>query len=172
MIQNRKTRKPERFGFTLSELFVSMVIGSALMVLTIGVLQKSFRWSTASRHRVAVEQSFDRLQRQFRSDVHFASEANFSENTLQLKVGDQSVTYQIEGDSLTRVQQSAENVTHNDRYEFHGMNRAEFSQLEHPDRAVLRTYKQTQIKDPSRVPVWRDIQAVRGFSLRHREQIQ
>lgn len=159
--------KYRRTGFTLSELMVSMVIGSSLMVLAIGVLQKSFRWSTDSRHRAADEQSFDRLQRQFRSDVHLATEADVTDTAVTLQIDESTVTYKFTGDTFTRIQQSMENATQQDQFRLRGINRAKFGQLTKPDRVTLTTYKQTPIKDPTGVPIWRNIEAVIDFSQRH-----
>lgn len=64
-----------RVGFTLTELLVVMAAGSTLSMVAIGMVHRSFHFSSASRKEAAQSQTFGRLAQQFRADARMATSA-------------------------------------------------------------------------------------------------
>lgn len=59
-----------RAAHTLVELVVSMTVGSALMVLAVGLLHQSLSLASTARTRANQFRTLDRLAQDFRRDAH------------------------------------------------------------------------------------------------------
>ncbi len=62
-----------RAAHTLVELVVSMTVGSALMVLAVGLLHQSLSLASTARTRANQFRTLDRLAQDFRRDAHLAT---------------------------------------------------------------------------------------------------
>ena len=157
-------------GFTLVELLLALIAGSSIMALGIGVVHQSFHWSKQCRDRAATVRHFDRLQRQFRSDVHVAESIKLQNDSLSLESADGQVVYQVESNRLVRTNRSADKILQREYYPLQLGEAFNLSMqvIKDPDRACLTFRRRTPLKEtvaPSLVV--RDIQAVVGFSQRH-----
>ena len=148
-----------RHGFSLTELSVTMMAGSTLMLLAVSMVHEAFQWTHASKDRVQANQSFDNLQRQLRRDVHLADNAVVEDNTLRLSVpGEEEIAYTIDSRHVKRTQMP-------DRREAYYVGESiqlSLSQRSDPQRVVLSGHRKTPLKniDP---PAWRHIEAVVGY---------
>ena len=167
-LSNFSRQSKPRSGFTLTELSAAMIAGSTLMALAISMVHHSFNWSTLSKQRVVNDQSFDRLQRQFRDDVHQANEVSLSGDTVAIKLpGDRSVQYSYDESTIHRVVQVSDDQKEKGReqYRFGEDLTFAFVTKQNPERIVLsgtRIVPLTHV-DP---PIWRHVEAVVGRTNR------
>jgi len=64
-----------RRGFTLTELLITLGAGTTLMMLSVGLIHRSMRWTSAARVQAADHRTLGQLSSQFRADVHRAESA-------------------------------------------------------------------------------------------------
>ena len=159
-----------RHGFTLSELSVAMVAGSSIMLLSISMVHHSFKWTKMIRHRVSADQSFDRLQKQFRSDAHVASQGQLDNSgKLILTHANQTVAYAVDGGAVHRVVTQGEQASH-ETYRLGDDFRASLTLADEPKRIVLSTKRilpTAKAGSPilEEFSVWRHVEAVLGRRL-------
>lgn len=127
-----------RHGFTLSELVVAMSAGSALMIVAVGLLHQSLSLSSVARQRNDYLRTSRQLARQFRTDVHLATEATVSQQgSLELKNSDQSVvSFQADSNRVIRVQSQKDGPARRWEYILLSNATATFSLRDDPNRAV------------------------------------
>ncbi|TVP99969.1 MAG: prepilin-type N-terminal cleavage/methylation domain-containing protein [Planctomycetaceae bacterium] len=64
-----------RRGFTLTELLITLGAGTTLMMLSVGLIHRSMRWTSAARVQATDHRTLGQLSSQFRADVHRAESA-------------------------------------------------------------------------------------------------
>lgn len=92
--------KNRRAGFTLTELLVVMAAGSTLAMVAIGMVHRSFHFSSASRREATQSQTFGRLAQQFRADARMATSASAdSPDQIRMLVPGQGEIRYVAGDN-------------------------------------------------------------------------
>lgn len=160
-------RNRSRGGFSLTELSATMAAGSTLMMLAVGMLHQSFLWSSIARQRENDDRRFDRLQRQFRIDVHAARQATLQQQVLSLTTIDQGViTYSVaeSGDVQRREQTAAGELK--ESFPWTDSLQVSLLQQDQPKRMVLSARRIPKVAEQP--PIWRHVEAVVGFSNRHK----
>ena len=152
-----------RHGITMIEVVVTMTVGSTLMVLAIGLVHQTLSLSTASRQRDDHLRSLNLLSRQFRVDVHRATDCTVpSPDQLQLEMPDETVvTFQAESNRVTRTQPTSDGRTRRAVFSLLSNSSARFQLIGDPDRAVVTVVRPT-IKVTGKEVVDRRTEAVVG----------
>jgi prepilin-type N-terminal cleavage/methylation domain-containing protein len=89
-----------RGGFTLTELLVVMAAGSTLAMVAIGMVHRSFHFSSSSRKEAAQLQTFSRLAQQFRADARMATSASAdSPGQIRMLIPGQGEVRYVAGES-------------------------------------------------------------------------
>ena len=135
-----------RHAYSLVELSVCMSAGTALLILAIGMLHQSMTLASASRHRSTEVRIQNRLARQFRLDVHQATQCVVeSEARLRLAMpGENEVVYVIDGSNISREQPLDDGSTRRNEFDCGADVIASFASLSQPSRAVLTVARQVQ----------------------------
>jgi prepilin-type N-terminal cleavage/methylation domain-containing protein len=133
-----------RSGFTLTELMVTMSVGSVLMVLAVGLVHQSMQL-TATTRRVADEhQAISRLASQFRDDVRRADQVRIeSDKVVRISIPERGeITYSAEAATCTRTMmdpavEPRTNWAGSEEYRLLPGGQIRFESLEQPRRAAL-----------------------------------
>ncbi|MFM2003081.1 MAG: hypothetical protein RI963_2507 [Planctomycetota bacterium] len=89
-----------RGGFTLTELLVVMAAGGTLAMVAIGMVHRSFHFSSSSRKEAAQLQTFSRLAQQFRADARMATSASAdSPGQIRMLIPGQGEVRYVAGES-------------------------------------------------------------------------
>lgn len=152
---------------------VAMTVGGTVMMTAISMVHHSFDWSNIARHRRMDDQTFFNLSRQLRSDIHLSSDASVSikddstGNALNLTTdtGD-SVTYTIEGQTVTRLETHEQATVRRERYRWKRPRRLTFTRVDADNQIQLDAKSITPFPE-SEVPLWRSIRVSIGLRLRH-----
>lgn len=75
---------PARNGFSLLELVIALTIGSVLVLLAVGLINKAFELRSAAIFRVELSSKLDQVSRQFRKAARLSEAAVVSEDTSEL----------------------------------------------------------------------------------------
>ncbi len=107
-----------RRGSTLIELVLSMMAGSGVMLLGIGLVHQAMLLSEKSSNRADNYRTVDHLAQCFRRDVHDAMQWSIdSQGKLSMTCSDDSqVTYQSQTHTLTRERKKGPNVIERERF--------------------------------------------------------
>jgi len=145
-----KTRR----GTTLVELMTCMVVGGAIMLIAIGVLQQSLALSTMARTRFEHSQAMLRLARQFRSDMNIAVKVTqSSDQDLKIEIGDETIVeYMVEPSRIYRRAIGPENLNAMELYQLHEDSRITMEQKRAAQsvRLTIRTMTES-IQHPMRL---------------------
>ena len=135
-----------RSGFTMVEIMVTMTIGSALMVLGVGLVHQTLTLSTASRVRSDHLRSLNRLARQFRADIHRASSCTIeSPDQMLLEMPDsRTVTFTADSNIIVRLQPTGDGRTRRAHYRLSPDAAIKFETVDDPDRARLTVTRSTR----------------------------
>ncbi len=162
-----------RNAYTLIELCVTMSVGSALMVLTVGLLHQALSLASTARSRADQHRTFDRLAHDFRQDVHLAATASASDpQRLELTRDDGAVVLyeSVDDDSdrtrIRRVQRVDGTIVRQEDYRIDAPLVVAFESLEQPSRMSVRFAAESAPVGPSRIAS-RQITAVLGRRLAH-----
>lgn len=136
-----------RKAFTLVELCVTMSVGSAMMILAIGMLHQSMSLATVARQRGDYQRALDRLASEFRRDVHRAVQCTVdTQQSAALTMSDDTVvTYRSEGNRVIRQQPLGDGRSRRETFEFDDASTAIFESLQQPARSVLTVIHQSPI---------------------------
>ena len=133
-----------------------MVAGSALMMLCVSMVHQSFRWTQISNQHVRDDQTFWRLQQQFRRDAHVALNASLiADSRITFDNPDDStVTYSVGTNQVRRTSgQSVEDFRFGDQLS------VKFDTATEPERVALHVQRGTQLNTTT---VWRRVECVVG----------
>lgn len=88
-------------GFTLLELLVSISVGAVLMVVTVGWIHQSLKFSSLMKQRQRQHANLTRLAWQLRDDVRDSQSLSMAgENQLVLTANRMEITYTLAGNSM------------------------------------------------------------------------
>ena len=76
---------PVRNGFTLLELVIALTIGSVLVLLAVGLINKAFELRTAAIFRVELSSKLDQVARQFRRAARMSDSAVVGDDASELQ---------------------------------------------------------------------------------------
>ena len=131
--------KPCRRGTSLMEMVVVIAIASVMLGLAVTTIHMLLRAEWHSTETVWYGTSLARFSRTFRQDVHAATSADIpkpppdAKSRLDLTLPKQrTVTFQIDGSSITRVEVEAEKVRHRDVYHFPPKSTIRFERTQEP----------------------------------------
>ncbi|MCO8124228.1 hypothetical protein NHH03_20970 [Stieleria sp. TO1_6] len=163
--RSRRSRRP---GFTLRELTIAMAAGSTIMMTTVGMVHHAFDWSTTARHRRMDDQTFFNLSRQLRGDIHLADQAVCDSDSLELTTADEHlVVYQINGQSISRVETAADDTpVRRENYHWKLPRQLTLQHVESQQQIKLDAKSITPFAE-SEVPIWRSMKVSIGLRLRH-----
>lgn len=162
-----------RKAYTLIELCITMSIGSALMLLAIGLLHQSLSFASMARSQADFHRTLNRLARDFRNDVHLASSLdreNPQRIALTLNNGD-VVQYEAEhikpNDVRIRRQRfQNEAAIDLEEYRIGSPVVIEFLALDQPRQATVELKAHSDSIAADRIPP-RQITAVLGRRIAH-----
>ncbi|MBX7073494.1 MAG: hypothetical protein K1X71_10140 [Pirellulales bacterium] len=97
----------KRTGTSLIEMIATMAVGSILTGLTAMAIALVLRGTSGARERIDGMRTLDRLESQFRTDAHAASEASEQTGGLMLTLADRQIEYRATQDRLEREEQQA-----------------------------------------------------------------
>jgi hypothetical protein len=155
-----------RQAHTLIELCVTMSVGSALMVTTVGLLHQSLSLASTARGRADAQRTVDRLANDFRRDVHLtASVTELDPEQIELTDNDGSVVqYRLDKQRLERSERSGDTIVRRESYSFDQAIAIRFETLDSPPRAAIVLEPAASSEGPRRTPAQR-IMAVVGRRL-------
>ena len=165
-----------RQAHTLVELIVSMTVGSALMVLTVGLLHQSLSLASTARARANQYRAFDRLTQDFRRDVHLASDATSDESAadgspaIELNRQDgaviryETIRDRSNGTRILRAERSDGAIVRQEAYDLEMPIEVSFATPSQPPRVIVTFASQADAIGKLRVPT-RQIMAVLGRTL-------
>ena len=159
--------RPSR-GYTLIELCVSMSVGSALMVLAIGLVHQTLSLSSVAKAHGDQHRALDRLAQDFRHDVHLAVAANLNEPAaVELEREDGAIIrYQADSLQIRREQRNDGTVQSREEYRFARPVAIQFEILKQPDRVTVNLRSDTDASQPQTAPA-RTLSAALGRRLAH-----
>ena len=99
------TGRPRR-GSALIQMIVTMAVLSILLTVSGTALVRMYRQQSLQLERIARTAAWQRLARDFRNDVHSATDVSISEDDPTLLVitqTDQTITWVVVNDSIRRV---------------------------------------------------------------------
>ena len=163
-----------RLAHTLIELSVTMSVGSALMILAVGLLHQTFALSSAAQSRADQHRTFERLARDFRQDVHAAASASSEQATTVDLVRDDGSTirYRAEPQRIHREERDEGEITRREVYPFDRKLAIDFEILEQPDRVSVKIRVEPGAIGPEVTPP-RTLTAALGRRLAHqRAEVQ
>lgn len=102
-----------RRGSALMQMAVTMTVMSTLMTVSGTALVRMYRQQGRQLERLAATNNWQRLSRDFRSDMHAARGVTRTDDAPQrlvIALESESVTWFIHGDEVRRVKTDAENV--------------------------------------------------------------
>lgn len=162
-----------RTGYTLIELCVTMSVGSALMVLAVGLVHQALSLASTARSRADQHRTFDRLAHDFREDIHLAvaATANDPQRLELTRDGGAIVLYEsvdVESDRIRirREQRVDGTIVRQEDYQIDSSLVVAFEALEQPARVSVRFASESTPIGRSRVPS-RQVTAVLGRRLAH-----
>ncbi|WP_161604401.1 prepilin-type N-terminal cleavage/methylation domain-containing protein [Roseiconus nitratireducens] len=156
-----------RRGFTLRELSVAMTVGSAVMMVAVGSLHRAFDWASIARDRRHDDQTVFRLTQQFREDVHRASDAELTDQTLKLTLpSDTSVVYEAGPEGLVREQTRQDQRVRQEAYRWKQTRRVTLRKLENENQLEMSIHSVLSLKDQP-APLWRFVRASIGLRQQH-----
>ena len=155
-----------RRAHTLIELCVTMSVGSALMVTTVGLLHQSLSLASTARGRAEAQRTVDRLANDFRHDVHLtASVTSLDAEQIELTRDDGSVVrYRVDQQQLRRAESSGEAIVRRESYSFDQAITIRFETIDDPRRVAVVLDPAALPHGPRRTPAHR-ITAVVGRRL-------
>lgn len=160
-------RSHSRDGYSLIELSAAMAAGSALMILAVGMLHQAFLWSSIAKQRCDDDRSFDRLQRQFRLDVHAAKQATLQQQVLSLTTAeDRTITYTVTESGDVERREPSDSGQLRELFLLTDSLNVVLSLRDQPNRSVLTARR--ELVTTEQPPVWRVTEAVVGLSIRHK----
>lgn len=165
---NRAIRSNEQNGHTLIEVCVAMSIGSALMLLAVGMLHQAMTLASTARMRAESHRMFDRLEQDFRRDVHETDEASVTDpQHLRLRRNDgRVVSYDTQDKAIRRSERIDGNVVRSDEYRLVQPIRVTFETMTQPSRVAVLFASEASAIGPAHSPD-RQISAVVGRTLAH-----
>ena len=118
-------------AFTLIEMMLTMTMGSALMILSIGLVHQALSLSKLGKVRGDHDLTVNRLARQFRSDIHSAASLKAaSTESLELSMADgTSITYAVTAANVRRVQTMKEGPGAHEQFQFEPLCNIAFQSL-------------------------------------------
>jgi hypothetical protein len=159
-----------RRAHTLIELCVTMSVGSALMVTTVGLLHQSLSLASMARGRADAQRTVDRLANDFRHDVHLAAGITGSDaKQIELTRDDGAVIrYRADARRIQRLERSGDALVRQASYSFDQAIAIRFETIDAPRRAAIVLEPATLSDGPRRTPLHR-ITAVVGRRLAHQQ---
>jgi type II secretory pathway pseudopilin PulG len=131
--------KPRRRGISLVELVVVMGIATVMLGLAVTTIHMLLRAEWNSTETVWYGTSLARFSRTFRQDVHAATSAGIptpppdGKSRLELTLPKQrTVTFRIDGNTITRLEADAGKVRHGDVYHFPPKSTIRFGRTQEP----------------------------------------
>ena len=165
MSSKRDTAVRHRAAFTLTELMVTLGLGSGLLVLAVGMLHRTMDL-TASAGRLASEHhTIGRLADTFRVDVGVAFTASVEESTrvrLESAGGDET-TYEVDGERCVRTVRSGGEVLSEERFELLPRAGLEFETLDDGRRIGLTVRRGAARVGSAERPATLGVEAVVGL---------
>jgi prepilin-type N-terminal cleavage/methylation domain-containing protein len=176
---NRRIAHRTRPGFTLREVSLAMAIGSSVMMAAVGTLHHAFDWASTARARRADDQTFFRLTRWLRRDVHRATDVSLqrqAENgraTLAVEtLAGTSIRYDLDGQAVTRLQPNREGEPGREVFRFKQPRQISLSRTA-ADEQIQLSVKAAPPAGVVEAPLWRQLRVTPGLRLRHqRGEIQ
>ena len=114
-------RRDPRRGISLIELLAAMTAASVVMATAVGLVHRSFSLESRSRQVLGDERTAVRLARQFRADVHAATNVRCKTADAVIVVidaADESVTYRHTSTGLARLVEQAAGEVSREEYRF------------------------------------------------------
>lgn len=127
-------------GFTLTELMVTMSLGSGLMMLAVGLVHQTMRLTSEARWRAAEHRTIWRLVDQFRRDVHRADAVvvDSPESIRMVVAGLGDVTYTVRWAGCDRVVGTEQETgSSHESYRLQAGGQITFESLREPDRVAM-----------------------------------
>jgi hypothetical protein len=155
-----------RRAHTLIELCVTMTVGSALMVTTVGLLHQSLSLASTARGRADAQRTVDRLANDFRHDVHLASAVTNSDaEQIEFTRDDEAVVrYRADEQRIERTELSGDAIVRRASYSFDQAITIRFETVDAPRRVAIVLEPAAASEGPRRTPAHR-ITAVVGRRL-------
>lgn len=138
---NRRPWQPN--GKTLVELMVAIAASGALMTLSVGLIQRAVQVRSDAQLHEQVQRSGMRLARQFRHDVHHATQAVVDEGNLVLEFSSTTrrpARYSAANGIVTREQARSDGRTHREVFQFGPEAGVRFARVDDPRRVLVDVY--------------------------------
>lgn len=158
-------------GHSLVELIVCMSMGTTLLVMATGVLQRTMRFASTSCEQADVHRTVGRLAHDFRQDVHRAENLRFWEEadeppSVSLSIpNEQPIVYTVNSGMVLREQPLDDGQVRREPYYLPRGYHTTFGQVLRPRRAVLTVqYEHGLVGEPPRTLA--HVEALMGRLLR------
>lgn len=126
-----------RFGFTLIEMLVVMTAGMTVLMLAIGMIQKSMHLAAVNRTKMDQSTVTDRFLREFRRDAHQAVSFELDQELMFLLPTGSQVRYTIDANTVTRILIVESKTAAKEVFDIGDDRQATFASAE-PERISLR----------------------------------
>lgn len=172
-------RRNRQSGFTLYELLAAMTIGSVILMASTMLIGHAFDWTTQAKYRQQDDRTLFRLSRQFRSDVHDATDVVVTDETLTLTFTDNSTAiYTVTESAMRRdfAQDDASDVSRHESYNWHRPRETSFKIDSTTEQVVLTVKTPSKFSPPmaaggtvagDTASLWRSVSATASFRLKH-----
>jgi prepilin-type N-terminal cleavage/methylation domain-containing protein len=161
--------KNHRFrGYTLIELSITMTVGSALLILSVGLIHQAMRYHSVTRDREAEHRTLDRLSSDFRRDTHLATHAKLrSSQELELFSNEQTVVrFRANEREITKENIQDGQLIHKESYELKRPIVGVFSVLSKPTMICL-SIQSTNTSVGTKLAPQRQFTAALGRLVKH-----
>lgn len=90
-------------GSMLIELITIVSATSAMLIVTIGLIHQSLRWSKEFQHRNTVLRTNSSLARSFRHDTHLSTSVTVQDMSVRMTTPTSTIRYQWSDGELSRI---------------------------------------------------------------------
>ena len=161
-------------GFTLVEMVAVIGVGSVLLVLATGVVQRAMKLDSQWHHHADVSRSLTRFSHDLRRDTHEAESVSVSEEPAKIQLSlplGQTVNYTITDTEIARISEIDGAEPQREYYKKPADYRAILSKLSSPERIEVQiNHDSNLVNQPPRMVMHVEAQVGRLLLLgRHEE---
>ncbi len=161
-------------GFTLVEMVAVIGVGSVLLVLATGVVQRAMKLDSQWRSHADVTRAFTRLSHDLRRDAHEANSATVTPEPLEMQFSlpdGKTVRYTFAATEIVRVLESPGQQAQREYYRKSADYQAAVTTLSSPDRIDVQVTRAVKIVgEPPRTVMHVEAQVGRLLRLTRQEE--
>lgn len=162
-------------GFTLVEMVAAISVGSVLLVLATGVVQRAMKLDSQWHAHADATRALTRLSRDLRRDAHEANSVTVSQEPLEMQFSlpnGQTVRYTVAATEIVRESLTAGAEPQREYYKKPSDYHAAITTLSSPERIDVQVTRDVKlVGEPPRVVMHVEAQVGRMLLLTRHEEV-